>query len=271
MSSLHVVREVLVELEPNQLRFPPRVMDLLRDGRRDPGLGHRDAVSKGHPQPAQPPQLLVLDRELRQRGRLDPPPLGPILLVPTPRRGLVVPLPREDRIVEAGRRELAVWPRPAAVEQVAEALGAVGRSGGRGSGGGGIVVVGGEAEVAEAVDDAVDGGGGGRGGRGGRLGGVGGRPLLQPRSAGAGNGWGGPVAAGGGRGGGRGGGGGGGVAGAEEAEGEEAVEVGPGGEAEGVVERELGERHGGGERRAERRLGGLARWRHGWEIGRAHV
>ena len=39
--------------------------------------------------------------------------------------------------------------------------------------------------------------------------------------------------------------------------------MGPGGEAEGVVERELGERHEGGERRAERRLGGLARWRHG--------
>jgi hypothetical protein len=45
------------------------------------------------------------------------------------------------------------------------------------------------------------------------------------------------------------------------------VEVGAGGEAEGVVERELGERHGGGARRAERRLGGLARWRHGWGWG----
>ena len=45
--------------------------------------------------------------------------------------------------------------------------------------------------------------------------------------------------------------------GVEEAEREKAVEVGPGGEAEGVVERELGERHGGGERRAERRLGGV--------------
>ena len=43
--------------------------------------------------------------------------------------------------------------------------------------------------------------------------------------------------------------------GVEEAEREKAVEVGPGGEAEGVVERELGERHEGGERRAERRLG----------------
>jgi hypothetical protein len=36
------------------------------------------------------------------------------------------------------------------------------------------------------------------------------------------------------------------------------VEVGAGGEAEGVVERELGERHGGGVRRAERRLGGFS-------------
>ena len=135
MSSLHVVREVLVELEADQLRLPPRVMDLLRDGRGDPGLGHGDAVAESHPQPAQPPQLLVLDRELGQRGRLDPPPLGLILLVPAPRRGLLVPLPREDRVVEAGGRELAVGPRPAAVEQVAEALSAVGGRGRRGSGG----------------------------------------------------------------------------------------------------------------------------------------
>jgi len=57
----------------------------------------------------------------------------------------------------SGGRELAVGPRPAAVEQVAEGLGAVGgRRGGRGSGGGGgVVIVGGEAEVAEVVHDAV--------------------------------------------------------------------------------------------------------------------
>lgn len=192
-----------MELEADQLRLPPGVMDLLGDGRGDSRLGHGDAVAKRHPQPAQPAQLLVLDRELGQRGRLDSPPLDPILLVPDRPRGLVISLPREDGVVEAGGRELAVGPRPATVEQVAEALGAVGRRrGGRGSGcGGGVVVVGGEPEVAEAVDDAVYGRGRGRDGSGswGGTGGVGGRPLLQPRRARAGGGWGCAIAAGGGR------------------------------------------------------------------------
>jgi hypothetical protein len=267
MSCLHVVREVLVELEPDQLRLPPGVMDLLRDGRGDSSLGHGDAVAKRHPQPAQPAQLPVLDGELGQRGRLDPSPLGPILLVPHRPRGLVVSLPREDGIVEARGRELVVGPRPAAVEQVAEAFGAVRGCGGRGSGGGGggrgVVFVGGEAEVAEAVDDAVYGRGRGRDGSRswGGTGGVGGRPPLQPRSAGAG---GRAIAAGGGRGGGRSRGGGGRGRG-EEAEREEAVDAGAGREAEGVVERELGERHGA---RADRRLGVLARWRHGFGVRR---
>lgn len=238
-------------------------MDLLRDGLRDARLGHGDAVPKSHPQPPEATQLLVLDRELGQRGRPNPPPLHPVLLVLSSSRDLI-PLPGEDGLVEAGGGELLVGARPAAVEQVAEALVAVGRRGGRGGGGGGLVVVAGEAEVAEAVDDSVDGGG-----RGGsqrwwrRRGGVGGPPLLQPRRA---SGWiwsrrGAVAAGGGGGGGGRGGGGGGGgrgVAGGEEAEREEA-EVGAGGEAEGVVERELGERHGWSV------VGGLARWRHGWE------
>lgn len=68
--------------------------------------------------------------------------------------------------------------------------------------------------------------------------------------------------------------GGGGGGGGEEAEREEAVDGGAGREAEGVVERELGERHGArgsGRRTGTGGWGGLARWRHGFEIGRAHV
>lgn len=186
MSSLHVVRKVLVELESDQLRLPPGVVDLLRDGQRDPRLGHGNAVAKSHTQPPQAPQLLVLDRELCQRGRPNPPPLDLILLLPSSPRVLLVPLPREDGLVEAGGGELAVGARPAAVEQVAEALVAVEGSSGRGRGGGGLVVVGGEAEVSEAVDDAVDGGGRGGGRR--ERGGVSGGPLLQPRSTEAGSG-----------------------------------------------------------------------------------
>ena len=82
-----------------------------------------DAVAARHREPA---QLLVLDHELGQSGRLAPPPLDPVLHIPCRPRGLVVSLPREDDIIEAGGRELAVGPRPAAVEHVAEALGAVG-------------------------------------------------------------------------------------------------------------------------------------------------
>lgn len=100
MRRLHVVREVLVELEPHQLGLPPGVVDLLRDGGGDPRLGHGDAVAKSHPEPAEPAQLVVLDGELGQRGRLDPPPLGPILVFPGPRGGgLLAPLPREDGVV----------------------------------------------------------------------------------------------------------------------------------------------------------------------------
>lgn len=237
MGSLHVVGEVLVELETDQLGLPPGVVDLLRDGLRDPGLGHGDAVLQRHAHASQAAQLHVVHGELRQRGRPDPLPLDPVHLLAV---ALPIPLPREDGLVEAGGGELAVGARPAAAEQVAEALPAVERGVGEG---GRLVVVGAEAEVAEAVDDAVDGGGRrvARGGGGRGRGGVGGGPLLHPwRAAAAGRGRG-AVAAG--RGGGGGGGGGRGGAGqGEEAEGEE----GAGGEAEGVVEGELGERHGGG-------------------------
>jgi hypothetical protein len=54
------------------------------------------------------------------------PPLGPTLLAPHHPRGLVISLPHEDDVVESGCHELAVESRPAVVEQVAKAFGAMG-------------------------------------------------------------------------------------------------------------------------------------------------